>query len=256
MNQLRISFQFVYFTFIISALVQSIKVTLENHQTGVALKKVSLGDINVALACTAHFRFLVTWTFRPSRLVSSELLIVERNHLIPSSISHRYEASGTNLFIKKIEERDAGLYECRFKDPHDNEVGRGEYTLIVQIPSTTNATTSSTATTNTTTTSNTTEATTSNITEATPFSIANLTMSRTAEATNLTTFEAAVSAGTSDQLIVGIAVGLLPTLLIACIVLHKKVKKWNRIASSNGKWQNLIADGEIEEEQSEEDDAL
>ena len=252
MNQLQISLQIVYFTFTISALVQSIRVTLENHQRGVALKNVTLGDTNVELICKAHFRLLVTWTFRTSRLVGSELLIIERNDLFPSSISHRYEVSGTNLIIKKIEQRDAGLYECRFEDPNDNRVGRGEYTLIVRPPSTTNTTTMS-ITANATTTSNTTKAPTSNTTADTILALAT---STTAEATNLTTFEAIVSVRAIVQLIAIVVGSLIPVLLAACVILLKKIKNWNQIVSSNSKWQTLTEDDEITGKHFNEEDAV
>ena len=252
MNQLQISFQIVYFTFTISALVQSIRVTLENHQRGVALKNVTLGDTNVELICKAHFRLLVTWTFRTSRFVGSELLIIERNDLFPSSISHRYEVSGTNLIIKKIEQRDAGLYECRFEDPNENRVGRGEYTLIVRPPSTTNTTTMS-ITANATTTSNTTKAPTSNTTADTILALAT---STTAEATNLTTFEAIVSVRAIVQLIAIVVGSLIPVLLAACVILLKKIKNWNQIVSSNSKWQTLTVDDEIAGKHFNEEDAV
>ena len=245
MNQLQISFQIVYFTFTISALVQSIRVTLENHQRGVALKNVTLGDTNVELVCKAHFRLLVTWTFRTSRLVGSELLIVERNHLFPSSISHRYEVSGTNLIIKKIEQRDAGLYECRFEDLNDNRVGRGEYTLIVRPPSTTNTTTMS-ITANATTTSNTTEAPT--------LTTANLLTLKTAAVIHLTTFEAIASVKATVQLIAIVVGSLIPILLAACVILVKNIN--NQIASSIGKRKNLIVGDDIEEEQYNKADAV
>ena len=132
MNQLRISIQIVYFTIIIRSIVQSIEITLENGQTGNVDKRISVGDTNVTLLCSASDNAQVIWTYRATETDSSELILVEENALYPQTDKTRHGLDGTNLIIKRAASRDAGFYECRATLSNEAQVGRGLYNLTVE----------------------------------------------------------------------------------------------------------------------------
>ena len=134
MSLLWISFQIIYCTIAISAVVQGAEVSLEDGEVGRAIKVVTNVNTSLTLTCSVSDNGSATWSYRRSRESASELLIIEENDLLISNFSDRYEASGTNLIIKNVEARDEGLYECRIFVQGDLLTGRGVYHLIVEIP--------------------------------------------------------------------------------------------------------------------------